>query len=100
MIIVPGVNISISNRLSDLLIQRDLHDLDIIRAELYRKLARTAEDNPNSIVGTVEQEFKQVFRDHLHNQIIEAYSQRRLFGNYIRVHRNKRNTDGSISIKY
>jgi hypothetical protein len=59
MIIDTGENISISHRKSDLLILsaeelRDLQDLEIIRAELYRKLARVTEDNPNSIVGTVE----------------------------------------------
>ena len=99
MIVDTGVNICVSNRLSGLLTllaeeQRDPQDPDIIRAELCRKLARTAEDNPNSIEATVEQEFKQAFGDHLHNQIIETYSQHRSFGDCMLVHRNKRNPDG------
>jgi hypothetical protein len=86
MIFDTGANITITNTLQDVILsvqeQGDIQELDTIRTELYYRLAKTAEDNPNIIVGTVKQEFRQVFEDHLHNRGIETYCLNRSLGNY------------------
>jgi hypothetical protein len=63
-----GANITITSSPQDLMPsaqefkeQRDFQELDTIRAELHCRLAKTAEDDPNIIVHTVKQEFREVF---------------------------------------
>ena len=83
--------------------QRDIQELHTIRVELYYRLADLAEeDNPNIIVGTIHQEFREVFEDHLDQRVFETFQRLRTLHNYpyIRCTRGKERADGTFSIKY
>jgi hypothetical protein len=71
MIFDSGANITLTHRLQDFMPtaqerekQRGIQELHTIRTKLHYRLADIAEDNPNIIVGTVHQEFREVFEDH------------------------------------
>jgi hypothetical protein len=109
MIFDSGANITITHSLQDLMPsvqeqkeQRDIQELNTIRTELYYRLADIAEDNPNIIVGTVHQEFREVVEDHLHERVIETHREFRSLGNYCHVPwtRDKKRPDGTFSTKY
>ena len=54
--------------------RRDIQELHTIRVELFYRLADLAEeDNPNIIVGTIHQEFREVFEDHLDERVFETF---------------------------
>jgi hypothetical protein len=83
--------------------QRDIQELHTIRVELYYRLADLAEeDNPNIIVGTIHQEFREVFEDHLDERVFETFQRLRALHNYHYIHctRGKERADGTFSIKY
>jgi hypothetical protein len=81
--------------------QRDIQELHTIRTELYYRLADLAEDNPNIIVGTIHQEFREVFEDHLHERVIKTYREFKAAGNYYHIlwSRDKERSDGTFSTK-
>jgi hypothetical protein len=83
--------------------RRDIQELQTIRRELFYRLADLAEeDNPNIIVGTVHQEFREVFEDHLDQRVFETFYQDRSLHDYhyIRTTRGKTRADGTFSLKY
>jgi hypothetical protein len=83
--------------------RRDIQELQTIRRELFYRLADLAEeDNPNIVVGTVHQEFREVFEDHLDQRVFETFQQdSSLHGyHYIRTTRGKERADGTFSLKY
>ena len=82
--------------------QRDIQELHTIRTELHYRLADLAEDNPNIIVGTVHQEFREVVQDHLHERVIETHHEFKAAGNYHHIlwSRDKERSDGTFSTKY
>jgi hypothetical protein len=83
--------------------RRDIQELQTIRRELFYRLADLAEeDNPNIVVGTVHQEFREVFEDHLDQRVFETFHQDRSLHDYhyIRTTRGKTRADGTFSLKY